>query len=254
LQQGENINLIRYFKSYFRVSDLRIDGDSMALLENIANATGHLVEMHNYAMDTCKESTGSLGLLMLAEAIAFSHKKLTERAFSAIEDAKIRSRKSDANDDNIWPFFSNSLQMLERFGPWIKELDRLEEVFHEELKAIERFSSASMMNKVNKYSKITFLRIIRITKIHGISIFFDFALQKTLASCKDLLIRAFPNRPLFLLTRTQALRGLLNLQPMLLLILRLCQSDVLSNLWQTWIYGTRQRHHFLVFHSFLFCN
>ena len=120
----------------------------MALLENIANATGHLVEMHNYAIDTCKESTGSLGLLMLAEAIAFSHKKLAERAFAAIEDAKSRSRKSDQNDDDIWPFFSNSLQMLERFGPWIKELDRLEELFHEELKAIERFSSASMMSKV----------------------------------------------------------------------------------------------------------
>ena len=242
--------MFRYFKNYFRVSDLRIDGDSMALLENIANATGHLVEMHNYAMDTCKESTGSLGLLMLAEAIAFSHKKLTERAFSAIEDAKIRSRKSDVNDDDIWPFFSNSLQMLERFGPWIKELDRLEDVFHEELKAIEQFSSASMMNKVNKYCGITFLRMIRTTKIHGISIFFDFALRKTSASCKDLLIRVFPNRPLFFLTRTRALLGLRNLQPMLLLILHLCQSDVPSNLSPTWICGTRPRHRFQVFHPF----
>ena len=123
-----------------------MDGDSMALLENISNATGHLVEMHNYAIETCKESTGSLGLLMLAEAIAIAHKKLTERTVSAIEDAKLRSRKEETED--IWPFFATSLQMLERFGPWIKELDRLESVFHEELNAIERFSSASMMNKV----------------------------------------------------------------------------------------------------------
>ena len=134
-------------KLFRRVSDLRMDGDSMALLENISNATGHLVEMHNYAIETCKESTGSLGLLMLAEAIAVAHKKLTERAVSAIEDAKLRSRKEESED--IWPFFATSLQMLERFGPWIKELDRLESVFHEELQAIERFSSASMMNKVS---------------------------------------------------------------------------------------------------------
>ena len=57
----------------------------------------------------------------------------------------MHQKQSDSNED--WSLFASGLTFLEHFGPWLIELDNFEAELLNEIKALEEFSSSSMMNQ-----------------------------------------------------------------------------------------------------------